>query len=55
MITVGELIDMLSEYSDDYPVMIGYTRLKNVYLDDSFYFGDSKNPAQAIGPAVILE
>lgn len=56
MMTVGELIDKLSEYDDDIPVIIGYSAVRNVYLDRDFYFGDSPdNPARAFGEAIILE
>ena len=55
MMTVGDLIDELSQYDEDTPVIIGYSSVQNVYLDPDFYFGDSPNPARAFGPAVILE
>ena len=56
MMTVGDLIDELSQYDDDTPVIIGYSSVQNVYLNPDFYFGDSPdNPARAFGSAVILE
>jgi hypothetical protein len=53
--TVQELIDILSEYPSDYPVMLGYTRVSDVYCEEDFYFADSPNPQRAIGPAIIIE
>lgn len=55
MTTVGELIEILKQYPEDIPVMVGYTNVQDVYLDEDFYFGDSKNPQQAMGPAVVIE
>lgn len=54
--TVGDLIDKLSQYDDDTPVIIGYSSVQNVYFDQDFYFGDSPdNLVRAFGPAIILE
>lgn len=55
MMTVGELIEILSQYPEDIPVMLGFTTVQDIYLDNDFYFADSSNPAQAIGPALIIE
>ena len=55
MITVKELIEELRQYPEDTPVMLEYTPVSEVYLQEDFYFGDSKNPQQAFGPAVIIE
>lgn len=55
MTTVRELIEELEQYPDDTPVMLGYTQITDVYLQEDFYFADSKNPNQAFGPAVIIE
>lgn len=55
MITVKELIEELQQYPDDTPVMLEYTPVTEVYLQEDFYFGDSHNPRQAFGPAVIIE
>lgn len=55
MITVGELIDILKEYPEDIPVILGYNSVQDVHLEEDFYFADSKNPSQAFGPAVIIE
>lgn len=55
MITVKELIEELKQYDEDLPVIIGYNSIQDVYLDEDFYFADSKNPSQAFGPAVIIE
>lgn len=55
MITVSELIDLLKDMPEDAPVILGYTPLQEVYVDDNFFFADTKNPEQAVGTAVILE
>jgi hypothetical protein len=55
MITVKELIEELQEYPEDTPVVLGYTPVTEVYLQEDFYFADSKNPNQAFGPAVVIE
>ena len=53
--TVKELIDFLKQFPEDTPVVNGYTYIEEVFFDDNFYFGDSKNPNQAFGPAVVIE
>ena len=55
MMTVKELIEILEEYPNDTPVVNGYTYIQDVYLDENYYFADSKNPNQAIGPAIVIE
>lgn len=53
--TVGELINILESYSDDIPVILGYSPIQDIHLEEDFYFADSKNPSRAFGPAVIIE
>ena len=53
--TVGELIEQLQVFPDDIPVILGYTPVEDVYLDENFFFADSKNPQTAVGPAIIIE
>jgi len=55
MMTVKELIEILEQYPGDTPVVNGYNSVENVYLDNDYYFADSKNPNQAFGPAVVIE
>ena len=53
--TVGELIEQLQVFPEDIPVMLGYTPIEDVYLDENFFFADSKNPQSAVGPAIVIE
>lgn len=53
--TVGELIEQLQVFPDDIPVMLGVMPISEVYLDENFFFADSKNPATAVGPAIVIE
>ena len=55
MKTVKELIEILESMPEDAPVILGYTPLQEVYIDEEFYFADTKDPTQSIGTAVILE
>ena len=55
MITVKELIEALEQYPEDTPVILGYNYIQDIHFEDDFYFGDSSNPSQAFGPAVIIE
>lgn len=53
--TVEELIDILSDYPPEYPVILGYTPITDVYCDENYFFADNPNPQQAVGPAIIIE
>lgn len=53
--TVKELINILKKMPQDYPVIIGYTLVNDVYIDNNFYFGDQQDLMESIGPAVIIE
>ena len=55
MITVKNLIEELQDMPQDAPILLGWTPLRDIYIDENFYFADSKNPKTAIGTAVILE
>lgn len=52
--TVKELIEKLSEFQQDLPVMVDYTDIEKVYLNDEHYFGDSANPNCEVGCAVEI-
>jgi len=55
IVTVKDLIDELSKYDENLPVMMNYCDpIDKVILNGEHYFGDSANPECKVGPAVEL-
>ena len=52
--TVKELIEKLSKFQQDLPVMADYSDIEKVYLNKEHYFGDSANPNCRVGCAVEI-
>lgn len=52
--TVKELIMVLQSLPEDLPVMVNYSDIDEVYINDEHYFGDSANPNCRVGSAVEI-
>lgn len=52
--TVRELIEELQKFPNDLPVMVDYSEVEKVYLNEEHYFGDSADPNCKVGSAVEI-